>query len=427
MMVREGRSHFGELLQQTRESLGLSRNELAQNVGLDTSYIYRVEMGMRRPSRKSTLKLAEALGIKSENLDSWLLAVGHAPTPLLTAVKAVVRSRLPNNDTEAAAVDSSELDSAILAKRLEELGFQEGNVERLLWAFDAASPLRREVFARAVRIAIRHSTHMLEAPVRTAVIPAAGGQQHIIASHMMQRLLLRVISEAVQCGISDVVLVLAPGAIESLYAPLSEALSIATLPYVTLHFCEQAKPGGLGNAILQAEELVKREPFAVLLPDDVIRERKEDAVSPTQLRLMMNAFRQLGEANLMAITSVPRSKISQYGIVEVSSEKVIPGIRSITRLVEKPDLTHPITQSQHSFGIVGRYLLQPDIFCSLREEQKQARGSLQLTDGLDRLRRQGHKVLAFEMKAGRQDIGEAIGQASALINESTESQTQKVV
>src|SRR5712691_2232567 len=86
-------SPFSILMQQAREAAGLSRAALAQRVGLDVSHIHRMESGDRRPSRESTLALAEALGMTGDTVNTWLLAAGYAPMPLLTLVRGAVRTR----------------------------------------------------------------------------------------------------------------------------------------------------------------------------------------------------------------------------------------------------------------------------------------------------------------------------------------------
>src|SRR5207237_451511 len=125
----------------------------------------------------------------------------------------------------------------------------------------------------AVAQALAHVTVALESPIRRAIIPAAGGQHRVLATHVMQNLLLAVIGEAAAVGIDRVVLILPPGTTDSLYGPLEEALGLAIIPAITLEAREQPAPDGLGDAVLQAETFVNREPFALLLPDDVVDER----------------------------------------------------------------------------------------------------------------------------------------------------------
>lgn len=297
------------------------------------------------------------------------------------------------------------------------MGLQETRIERLLQAMETAKLPERQEVEKAVSTTFSRIAEMLEAPVHTAVIPAAGGQHRLIAIHVMQRLLLRVIGEAVESSISNIVLVLAPGMKDALYTPLKEALDLAVVPSIKLHYSEQAKAEGLGDAILQAEAFVGKEPFAVSLPDDIVRERIGRAAHSRELRSMMDAFRDLDGANFLAVTSVLKSKMPHCGVAKIGAKEVLPKIFPIIQLTEKPDSTHLICRSTRAFGIVGRYLLQPDVFGPLHELREKGRRPVELTDALERLHQEGHNVYAFELRAPRQDIGEILGQASELIGD----------
>jgi transcriptional regulator with XRE-family HTH domain len=229
--------HFRRLLRQAREAAGLSREALAQRVELDASYIYRIETGDRRPSRESTLLLAEALGVEGEKVSEWLLAAGYAPLPLLTMVRGAVRTRGGGRRPGAGTTSTAGRDTARWAEWLEAMGLQEAMIGRLMRAMETAGLIERQEVARAVSAALSRVAERLEAPVRTAVIPAAGGQHQLVAPHVMQRLLLRAMAEAAESGISRIILVLAPGMRESLYAPLKEALGLALIPSVDLQLC----------------------------------------------------------------------------------------------------------------------------------------------------------------------------------------------
>jgi UTP--glucose-1-phosphate uridylyltransferase len=421
MMKAEGENQFGQLLRQAREIAGLSRDRLAQRVELDASYIYRIEIGDRRPSREAALVLAEALGVDGEDLNKWLMAAGYAPMPLLTAVRGAVRTRGGRRRPSAESTHSFGWDAARWAEWLEAMGLQEVMIRRLLKGMETAGLTERQQIARMVSNTFSRVAEILEAPVHTAVIPAAGGHHRLVAPHVMQHLLLQALAEATESGISEVILVLAPGMIDSLYTPLKEALELAVAPSIKLQFAEQARPEGLGDAILQAEELVGKEPFAVLLPDDVVQERIGRTAYPRELRRMMEAFSQLDGAYLVAVAPVPKSKLPQYGVAKVGSKEVIPNILPIIQLIEKPIPSHPIFHSTRTFGIVGRYLLRPDIFRPLRELREKGIRPVQLTVALEHLRQTGQSIYAFGLKAARQDIGEVLGQASELIGASSES------
>lgn len=251
--------------------------------------------------------------------------------------------------------------------------------------------------------------------MRTAVIPVAGGHHRLFALHVMQRLLLQVIREAAESGIDQIILVVAPGMTEALCTPLQDALALAVVPTIALHCCEQSKPEGLGDALLQAEALVGDAPFAVLLPDDIVRERMGRTSSAPELRRMMDTLSQLEQPNLIAITPVPKSKMPSCGVAQVAAQEVRPKVRAIVRLVEKPHPTHPICRATRAYGIVGRYLLQPSIFVPLRALRDSGQRPVHLTDTLEHLRQSGHGTYAFELEATRQDVGEVFEQADELL------------
>jgi UTP--glucose-1-phosphate uridylyltransferase len=411
-MVARKANHIGELLLTAREAVGFRRSELARHVGLDPSYIYRLEVGDRRPSRESILAIAEVVKAESEATNKWLTAAGYAPLPLLAMVRAAGEIPLERSHRGKLPADR---EAARWANWLEAMGLQELTVKRLLQAIETVGLVQQQRVVKTISATISCVTEMLEAPIGTAVIPAAGGQHQLVAPHVMQRLLLGAIAEAADSGVSKVVLILAPGMVDSIYSPLKTALDLAVVPHVELLYCEQALPQGLGDAVLQAEALVDGKPFAVLLPDDVIRQRVGRSTLPSEFRRMVEFFRRLGDVSLIAVTSLPKAKMSNYGIAKVGAKAVISNVRPITQLVEKPDHAHPILRSPRAFGIVGRYLMQPDIFLSLRKQKEEALPRLQLTDALERLRREGGRLHAVEMKAQRQDIGEMLGRASELI------------
>lgn len=407
---------FGLLLRQAREKAGLSRERLAQRVGLDASYIYRVETGERRPSRESALALVDALGLGDETMNQWLAAAGYEPVPILSALRAAVRTRGTVRRSAGGPACSPAGDAGAWARRLETIGLREAAIERLLEAMAAASLAEQEEAARAISGTFSRVAEALQSPVRTAVIPAAGGHHRLLAPHVMQHLLLGAIREAAQSGISSVVLILAPGSEEPLYRPIREALSVAVAPALRVQHVQQSRPEGLGDAVLQAKELVGGAPFAVLLPDDVVRARGARTVH-RDLRRMIDLFRRLENAHLVAVTSILKSKMRHCGVARLGAAEIHPRVFPILQLVEKPGPANPVCAAKNIFGIVGRYLLQPNIFAVLNELRKERR-RVELTEALERLRSAGTRVCAYELEATRTDVGEVVEQAGGLIGDS---------
>lgn len=406
---------FGLFLRLAREKAGIPRAELAQRVGLDVSHIFRIETGGRRPSRDAVLALAEALTLDDDNTNRWLVAAGYAPIAVMGVVRDAVRARGAVR-TRGAAHDRSPWDASARAKRLESIGLTESTISRLLAAMSSSGLGDQQESARAISNAFSRVAESLESTVRSAIVPAAGGQHRLLAAHVVQRLLLGAIGEAVQSGIRTIVVVLAPGSEESLFTPLKEALSLAVVPAVRLSCCAQPHPTGLGAAILAAESLVEQGPFAVLLPDDVVRERAGRRIG-RELGRMMAALKDLDNGSLVAVSTVPKARLAHGGAARISSKEIRERVFPILQLTEKPAPEAAICNARNVFGIVGRYLLQPAIFDALRELDKRGVRPLELTDALGALLSGGAPVRAYEMEARRRDIGPVLDEARGLIGD----------
>lgn len=139
-----------------------------------------------------------------------------------------------------------------------------------------------------------------------------------------------------------------------------------------LLFTRQREPLGLGHAVWCARHLVGNEPFAVLLADDVVLAKKPC------LQQMLEAYSEIG-GNLVAVVDVPREQTNRYGILDV--EKDDGRLAKIKGLVEKPEPA----KAPSTLSIIGRYILQPEIFYELEAKRKGAGGEIQLTDSMARL------------------------------------------
>ncbi len=138
-------------------------------------------------------------------------------------------------------------------------------------------------------------------------------------------------------------------------------------------FTRQQEPKGLGHAIWCARELVGREPFAVLLPDMLIQGR------PGCLKQMMDTFEDTG-GNIIAVEQVPREDVHKYGVVGAGERRSDKTFR-ITSMVEKPS----VEDAPSDFIISGRYILQPEIFDILEQQEPGAGGEIQITDAMKTL------------------------------------------
>jgi UTP--glucose-1-phosphate uridylyltransferase len=157
---------------------------------------------------------------------------------------------------------------------------------------------------------------------------------------------------------------------------------------------------------------VGKQPFAVLLPDDVINSNTARSTTTQQLRFMIDAFQKVPGSNLVAVTPVSKRKMAKYGVAEIGEGPAIDGSLTIRKLIEKPDQTHSIISSPNALGIVGRYLLQPEVFDVLRNLRKQRPASLELTAALEVIREKDGGTRAFPLRGARRDVGEMFEQAT---------------
>jgi len=177
--------------------------------------------------------------------------------------------------------------------------------------------------------------------------------------------------------------------------------SIAGMARVS--YVRQKEPLGLGHAVLCAKELVGDEPFAVILPDDVI-----DAETPC-LKQMMDVFDEKG-GSVLATMTIEGPGISAYGVLAGSQDAVNKRIYNCTGMVEKPRFEDaPSTQA-----IIGRYVLTPRVFELLEQTKPGAGGEIQLTDGILALLKD-EKVFGYTFEGKRFDAGDKFGMLQATV------------
>lgn len=258
--------------------------------------------------------------------------------------------------------------------------------------------------------------------VRKAVFPVAGmGTRFLPATKAIPKemlplvdkpLIQHAVEEARTAGIEDIIFVTSQGksAIEDHFdisgdlnrllemrgkREALEAVQATEIGSGRLFYTRQQQPLGLGHAVWCARELVGNEPFAVLLPDDVVL-----AGTPC-LKQMVDAYDEVG-GNIVAVVDVPREHTSRYGILDV--ERDDGRLASVRGLVEKPKPE----EAPSTLSIIGRYILQPEVFAELDRQERGAGGEIQLTDSMARLiGRQPFHGLRFE--GTRYDCGDKIG------------------
>lgn len=258
--------------------------------------------------------------------------------------------------------------------------------------------------------------------IRKAVFPVAGlGTRFLPATKAMPKemltlvdrpLIQHAVDEARAAGIEQFIFVTSrgKGALEDHFDSNNDLkrtleardkqrelaiLQTTEIPSGELLFTRQRDPLGLGHAVWCARHLVGDEPFAVLLADDVVL-----AKSPC-LKQMLEAYEEVG-GNLVAVVDVPKEQTNRYGILDI--EKDDGKLVSIKGLVEKP--APEVAPS--TLSIIGRYLLQPQIFDELEARRIGAGGEIQLTDSMAQLiGRQPFHGIRYE--GTRYDCGDKIG------------------
>lgn len=165
----------------------------------------------------------------------------------------------------------------------------------------------------------------------------------------------------------------------------------------------QLETRGLGHAVLCARAVVGNEPFAVILADDMIKSPGAGC-----LQQMVDIYEQHG-SNIIAVQEVPRSETKNYGILEISGKSGVTA--RVDSIVEKPEPE----QAPSTLAVVGRYILNPEIFDELEKTTSGAGGEIQLTDAIASLIRQ-QELLAYEFEGIRYDCGSKIGFVKATVD-----------
>ena len=268
--------------------------------------------------------------------------------------------------------------------------------------------------------------------VRKAVFPAAGlGTRFLPATKAQPKEMLPlvdkpiiqyVVEEALQSGIDNIIIVTGRGkrAIEDHFDVSYELEKIletqgkhdllASIRQISdsIHFSyvRQKEALGLGHAILMARELVGDEPFAVLLGDDII-----DAPVPC-LRQMLDAY-EAHPGSIIAIQEVPRETISNYGVISgepVHHNGESDRLYQLSDLVEKPTAA----AAPSNLAVIGRYILEPEIFDALCSTPPGAGGEIQLTDALRALLRH-RPIYGYRFDGNRYDAGDKLGFLKATV------------
>ena len=183
---------------------------------------------------------------------------------------------------------------------------------------------------------------------------------------------------------------------------LLEVLKSTNMDSGEIAYMRQHKPLGLGHAVWCARRLIANEPFAVILPDDVI------AAEKPCLAQMVEAFEET-QGNIVAAMEVPEDKASSYGILDIKED--MGSIVSTKGMVEKP----APGQAPSNLAVIGRYILTPTVLQKLNKKTPGAGGEIQLTDAIDAARADGEEVYGFRFRGQRFDCGSKAGFLQATV------------
>lgn len=264
--------------------------------------------------------------------------------------------------------------------------------------------------------------------VRKAVLPVAGfGTRVLPATKTIPKEMLPVVDrpaiqyvvdEALEAGIEHIVFVTGrnKGAIEDYFdisyeleeslkkknkTAILEQVQQTVMPAGTASFVRQQSPLGLGHAIWCARDIVGNEPFAVLLPDVIVKGK------PSCLAQMVKAYDEVG-GNIVAVDPVPMERVSSYGVIAPESRD--GRLIKMSGMVEKP----PMESAPSNLKITGRYILQPEIFGLLADQAAGAGGEIQLTDAMAR-QMESQAYYAYEFEGREYDCGSKLGYFEAVL------------
>ncbi|MGO4109155.1 UTP--glucose-1-phosphate uridylyltransferase GalU [Paenibacillus sp. YAF4_2] len=256
--------------------------------------------------------------------------------------------------------------------------------------------------------------------VKKAIIPAAGlGTRFLPATKAMPKEMLPIVDkptiqyiveEAIASGIEDIIIVTGKGkrAIEDHFDHAFELEhnlfskgkfdlldEVRRSSNVAIHYIRQKEAKGLGHAVWCARNFIGNEPFAVLLGDDIVQSQV-----PCVKQLIEQYERT--DRSVIGVQSVKEDQTDRYGIVDPMEK--FDRLYQVKRFVEKPNKG----QAPSNLAIMGRYILTPEIFDYLENQEEGTGGEIQLTDAIQRLN-ESQGVYAYDFEGIRYDVGEKLG------------------
>ena len=253
----------------------------------------------------------------------------------------------------------------------------------------------------------------------TRFLPATKSVPKEIMTLVDRPLIQYAIDEAREAGIKEFIFVTSRGksALEDYFdhAPqleqelrkkgkdgLLETLKQTNMDSGAIAYIRQHKALGLGHAVWCAHRLIANEPFAVILPDDVI------AGETGCLKQMVDAYAETG-GSMVAAMEVAPEKASSYGVLDVKED--MGSLVSVNGMVEKP----PADEAPSNLAVIGRYILAPTVLKNLRNQKSGAGGEIQLTDAIAAEIEQERNVYGYRFTGQRYDCGSKAGFLQATV------------
>ncbi|NVK06425.1 MAG: UTP--glucose-1-phosphate uridylyltransferase GalU [Marivivens sp.] len=253
----------------------------------------------------------------------------------------------------------------------------------------------------------------------TRFLPATKSVPKEIMTLVDRPLIQYAIDEAREAGITDFIFVTSKGksALEDYFdrsveletdleaKGKHELLDVLKSTYMesgAIAYIRQHRALGLGHAVWCARRLIGDEPFAVMLPDDVI------AADKPCLKQMVEAYEETGGC-MVAAMEVPQEKASSYGLLDVKAD--MGAVVSVKNMVEKPKPE----DAPSNLAVIGRYILTPDVMRNLETIDRGAGGELQLTDAIAEELRQNRDVFGYRFEGQRFDCGSKAGFLQATV------------
>ena len=264
--------------------------------------------------------------------------------------------------------------------------------------------------------------------VRKAIIPAAGlGTRFLPATKSQPKEMLPIvdkptlqyiIEEAINCGIEEILIVTGRSKksiedhfdrsieleLELEQKGKSEMLKMVQdiSNMVNIHYIRQKEPKGLGHAIHCAKSFIGNEPFAVMLGDDIV-----DSETPC-LKQLINAYDEY-KTTILGVQDVETENVNKYGILDV--KHIEDRVYKVKDMVEKPS----IEEAPSNIAILGRYIITPEIFNILENQEPGKGGEIQLTDALQTLSKK-EAIYAYNFEGRRYDVGDKLGFLEATVD-----------